>query len=761
MSCGPYALFRYLLETEGSTYTHVWVMADPADWKALRKAYAGMENVQFVKYKSRAYNKYLATAGYVINNVTFPQYFRKRQGQTYINTWHGIPLKKMGYDMPNGAVDAANIVRNFLQADYLLSPNAHHTDMYLKAYKLKDIYAGTILETGQARTDTIVKALQTDKKAEVLAKLRRHGVVIEEGKKIILYAPTWRGTNWGSPGDAATEYEDFYTQCCSSIDTKRYTVLVKPHVAVYQKLKRDGQWTKPYFVPGNLDTNELLSVVDILISDYSSIFYDFLITGRPVLFYCNDLEAYAAYRGVEDITENLPGPMTADRSELFGMLRNIERVQAEYQAQYTKIRNRHCPKDDGQVCRRIAETVFLHKKGAEAVYTGKQTGEKKKILFFLGALRAYGIAYSLLSLLRNLDYEKYDVTVYVYAPKNEGERERLSQIPKEVRVLVHTKAVFGNMAEMMRFAVGLEADYTGKTKQWLSRIAEQEFIRMFGQSRFDYVIDYVGYSPLFALVAANAPCGVKSIWQHTDLLADQYKKVGKKQPNKKRLERVLRTYPDFDHIVGCSPSVMEINRKNLGTPETEQNYTCVKNCIDLERIEKGLEEEPIIHIDKAKLNFVTMGRLSTEKNQKALICAFLTFVKTYPESRLYIMGDGPLRAELEAQAGGEDSPVILLGNVANPFAVMKQCDCFVLPSLHEGLPGVVMEARVLEMPILVSDFSTVQDCLMENGQLVIGKSEADILKGLEAFVRGEVPQYAFDGATYNHTVVADFEQVIR
>lgn len=263
------------------------------------------------------------------------------------------------------------------------------------------------------------------------------------------------------------------------------------------------------------------------------------------------------------------------------------------------------------------------------------------------------------------------------------------------------------------------------------------------------------------MVAANAPGGVKSIWQHSDLKVDQDKRIGRKKPNKKRLERVIRMYPGFDHIVSCSPRLMEINRKNLGTPETEKKYTYVKNCIDLERIEQGVTQASSIHVDTSKMNFVTMGRLSVEKNQGALIRAFLTFVKKYPDSRLYILGDGPLREALEKQAGGKNSPVIFTGNLQNPFAVMKACDCFVLPSLYEGLPGVVLEARVLELPILVADFDTVEDCLMDQGQLVIGKTEGEILKGLESFARGEVPGYTFSGQQYNRSVVEEFEKVIR
>ena len=216
MTCGPKAIFDQLTKSIVLTSTkHVWVYDDEKQWAANFKKYEKCDYVKFVKFKSDEYYKMLASAGVLINNSTFPPCFIRKPEQDYINTWHGIPLKLMGYDMPNGNIESANTERNFLQANYLLSPNEHHTKMYTEAYKLKGIYEGKIIETGQARTDTIFNADRN----EVIKSLRYSGVNVDENKKIIMYAPTWKGNSFSNPQADGEEYEKLYNKVCEVIDT--------------------------------------------------------------------------------------------------------------------------------------------------------------------------------------------------------------------------------------------------------------------------------------------------------------------------------------------------------------------------------------------------------------------------------------------------------------------------------------------------------------------------------------------------------------
>ena len=295
MLCGPLALFNAIIDDpEYAGYKHIWVLDEPDDHKELiercKKKY---RNISFVKFGSKQYIKYLASAKYLINNVSFYGYFVKRPGQVYINTWHGIPLKHLCHDEPTGPLNAFNMTRNFLHADYVLSANPFLTEIYLDAFKMRGLATGKIIEEGYPRLDTLVNT----NKEDIYDELRRSGVEVDPNKKIILYAPTWRGSSYGKPDLSVEGFEELKRKLDESIDTEKYQVLVKVHQVVYSLIK-DQLAEYNYIVPATMDANVILGITDILISDYSSIYFDYLATGRPVLFYITDAESYTENRGM-------------------------------------------------------------------------------------------------------------------------------------------------------------------------------------------------------------------------------------------------------------------------------------------------------------------------------------------------------------------------------------------------------------------------------------------------------------------------------
>ena len=185
--CNPKAMFEALRRrSEFKDYRHIWVLDSMKSHKDLICKYKNDPSVIFIERHSKEYLKYLAEAKYLINNSTFPGYFIKRKEQVYINTWHGIPLKKMGYDMPGGNFNSANTIRNFLAADFLLSANKFQSDMYWKSYKLEGLWNGKVIETGHARNDVF----WSDSKESIYKHLDSLGLPGSHKKKIVLYAPT-------------------------------------------------------------------------------------------------------------------------------------------------------------------------------------------------------------------------------------------------------------------------------------------------------------------------------------------------------------------------------------------------------------------------------------------------------------------------------------------------------------------------------------------------------------------------------------------
>ena len=104
-----------------------------------------------------------------------------------------------------------------------------------------------------------------------------------------MYAPTWKGNLYNQLEYDVEEFKNTVKKFSENIDQSKYRIYLRVHYFLYKILAEDSE-LKDILIPFTIDTNELLSVVDILISDYSSIFFDFLITGRPIVFYVPDLK---------------------------------------------------------------------------------------------------------------------------------------------------------------------------------------------------------------------------------------------------------------------------------------------------------------------------------------------------------------------------------------------------------------------------------------------------------------------------------------
>lgn len=775
----PFALFKVMInDSRCSDMLHVWVLDDSEKDDFKVRKYRGLKNVIFVERDSDDYYKYLASAGYLICNVTFPSLFIKKPGQTYINTWHGTPLKKMGYEMAGGNYGSRNMVRNFLHADYLVASNDILQDMYLVSYKMENIMPGKIIKEGYPRNDLLFNTSQDD----IFDELEYYGVEFDRSKKIILYAPTWKQTDKQDVIIDADDLIDFKAELEAKIDADNYQVLIKPHQHLYEKVK-DREDFKGKMIPTSIDTNELLSAVDILISDYSSIFFDYMALDRPILFYIKDLEEYTKSRGLNMDIDSLPGPICDNIEGLAECIRDLNGATESYKDAYKAMKERICPHDDGKASERVADCLLGDPEKYDLVGT---TFNKKRLLISLGLLRENGITNSALSLLKQIDYDKYDVTLFTTLDQSvDNLVKRLNKdVDPHVRVMVKI-GVTANTAkeEALRLFIenrGLEKEYWKKKFPWHS--IQREYRRLFGGAEFDYAVDFNGYGMLNAVLICSGNARRKALWLHNDIYADMHRTVNGEQPLLKGMQFIISLHPKFDALVSCGKSVMEVNRKNLATEETKDRFRYAKNTTNADRVRALICEEPFVsgkdylikektiygdkpsHMllipapDPSYTNFVTMGRMSTEKNHLKLIGAFAEYLKKYPDSRLYIIGAGPLQNKIENKIKKlkiEDK-VVLTGLLYNPFAVMKRCDCFILPSIHEGQPMVLLEARQCGLPIIVSDFSSVKDSLFPDGQYVIHSDEESIYEGLVAFREGKVPKCDFDVDAYNREAYEEF-----
>lgn len=385
-----------------------------------------------------------------------------------------------------------------------------------------------------------------------------------------------------------------------------------------------------------------------------------------------------------------------------------------------------------------------------------------------------GISTALRTMLHYIDCDKYDVTVFAGRLQYADSREMICTFPSNVRIFSSVSRTPATFTEILRSTIvrifGFHFPFMKQI--YPKKMYRREFLRCFGESQFDTVADYSGYGSFYSILLLSAQKAKKLIWQHNDLYQDKKKKVHHKKPHSRELRVVFSTYPFYDKIVGCSEAIMNVNLEKIGYQKLKEKCCFVRNAAAFERVINGANDSFTLEtakafgvpelLDKSLISFVNMGRLSPEKNQSALIAAFEKLHREAPNTRLYIIGDGPLKENLQSQitALELDGKVILTGNMDNPFMLMKECSCFVLPSLHEGQPVSILEARLLGLPIIMSDFSSAASSVVEGGQLVIGHTPDDIYNGLCLYLQGKVPVKPFDHEQYNEITIQQLEQII-
>lgn len=555
----PYAIFKYLLKHDHEKkYTHIWSIADgDAELAEITKEYAELTNVQFVKRNSRSYLKWLTEAEYLINNSTFQSFFVPKKGQKYINTWHGTPLKTMGFDIPGNPAHSQNVLRNFLSAQYLLSPNAHTTKMYSKSYKMDGLYPGEILESGYPRIDLTL----TTPKQEVFNKLRKLHVEIDPGKKIFLYTPTWKGNNvnhaQGNIQQIIAE-RNFLEEELGD----QYNVLIKVHPFLYSHV-RDRKELSGKLIPDVADTNELLSVVDLLVTDYSSIFFDFLVTDKPIIFYCWDKDLYDTERGMYINENELPGPTAYNVWQLVDMVRRIKDIQHQYQNEYTKMKEKFVNYDDGQATQRYVDYIF-NDKNKERINVIRLDSRKKKILIYPGGMKNNGITSSFINLTNNIDYSKYDVTLFMNTPHRAEILNNLNKVNRNIRMLFKPGIPIYKLNEIYRDKVIQNRSLKGYLKfAYPKKAYQREVNRLMANLTFDISIDFSGYSYFWAKYIIEAHSAKKICFLHNDVKADSERMIGKRRPHFINLRGIFSIYNKFDKLLSVSKATMELNKKKL------------------------------------------------------------------------------------------------------------------------------------------------------------------------------------------------------
>lgn len=340
-SCSPKSLYKAMANDEYyKDFIKVWAFKNPKKHKDLLND----ENTILVKYRGVKYYKYYAKAKYWVTNSRIPNEIKKHPDQIYIQCWHGTPLKKLGLDIENYTgtkISTKDLHHNYKvdaqRYSYLVSPSNFFNEKITSAFGLKDIGKDNIfIEKGYPRNDFLYEFTEDD------CERIKENLNIPRTKKVILYAPTWR-ENQHEPGVGYTYDLGLNFDILQKELEDEYVILFRAHYFISNAFNFEKYNGFIINASNHDDINELYIVSDMLITDYSSVFFDYANLSRPIIFYMYDFEEYKNkmrdfYLSVKD----LPGPIVKDEINL---LKEINKLGTDfvYDEKYEEFNDRFNP----------------------------------------------------------------------------------------------------------------------------------------------------------------------------------------------------------------------------------------------------------------------------------------------------------------------------------------------------------------------------------------------------------------------------------
>lgn len=344
-SDSPKYVYEYLCKNYPGKYKFIWSINQRTNIPG---------HPTKVKRGSIRYCYYLARCKYDVFNVRQPQWMKKREGTVFLETWHGTPLKRLVFDqeevMAASPLYKAEFYKQSRVWDYLVAANHFSGDAFRSAF----LFDNEMLEFGYPRNDILHDPHKEQIAAEIKRKLR-----IPEGKKTVLYAPTWRDDEYYGHGQYKFELKLDLRLLKKELG-EDYVVLLRTHYFIADSLDVTGLEDFAYNVSKYDDISELYLISDLLITDYSSVFFDYANLKRPILFFTYDLDKYRdMLRGFYmDIETEVPGPLLFTNEEVVEAIRNISDISGDYKEKYDEFYERFCSLEDGHAAENIAKRVF-------------------------------------------------------------------------------------------------------------------------------------------------------------------------------------------------------------------------------------------------------------------------------------------------------------------------------------------------------------------------------------------------------------------
>ena len=744
-------IFRIVEELSQDKYNYlkIYVHAKPHlidKIKAFQKNY----NLRIDKIitKEAEATRILEKAKYIFTDSGIRPKYVKKEGQIFVNTWHGTPLKRMGRDNTAEEHRIGNVQHSLLSSDYLIFPSKYMMNTMLKSYDIDKIYPGTVLFEGYPRNSVFL-----DESSNLKEELGYSDY------EIFAYMPTFRGIFMDRNEEGQRDdVEKYLTEIDLKLSDKQI-LFAKLHVLNASKIDF-SKFTHIRPFPEGYETYDVLNMADVLITDYSSVFFDFANTRKKIILFTYDEDDYISYRGFYHPLSHLPFPKVHTTDEL------ICELNCPKNYKDNRFVKKYCTFDRPGAVENLCAHIFTDE---YRCYEYKIENDKPNILIFAGALYKFGIASSLFNLLNNVNKNRYNffITFKQWEENIIEEHESIFKlINRNIGILPLRFNLTPTVREKLAFNKYFLSDKEIEMPEDLKRLFKRSFDKQYGSIDFDLLIDFDGYNHEETLLFINSGCDT-AVWVHNDML---------QEINCKHNQNPLilkEAYSKAKHLCVVSPSLIEPSAELAGRRDhikVIHNFNNYRWILRSSKMDLKLDENTRVFnndircvLNKDVFKFISVGRFSPEKGHKRLIEAFNEFCKDYPDSQLIIIGgygsyyDETCRL-IESVEYGKNITLIL--NISNPMPILGECDLFILSSYYEGWPMVLMEADTLCLPIISTDISATR-AMGDYAGVLVENSKEGLLKGMHDFVDAKIRCVNSDFESYNKNARKEFLELLK
>lgn len=733
----------------------LYISCNKNKFKELKRTLATykIDRTHIVKERGFKHFQLLAKSKFIFTDTSFPFEFVKKEGQIITNTWHGTPLKKMGRDIDGQAHTMSNVQKSFIISDYLLFPSDYMKNIMIKAYCLDNLYKGKILSSGYPRNSIFFYPEKGEELRNRLGFGKKH---------VYAYMPTWRGTVSSVQSDEQILQVKQYLDELDKKFNEDEVLLVRLHPFVSNSIELNNyRHIQPF--PNGFEPYDILNMVDCLITDYSSVFFDFANSGKKIVLFVYDKDLYLDDRGIYVQMETFPFPQVYNVTDL------LVAVRSEKEYDDSEFRDTYCKYDRADSAKIVCHQIILGKQ--ILVEESVEHNGKDNVLMCGGPLAKNGLTTAFLNLLESIDNTKRNY--FVLFVRNEIRRNpsRLNMLPEWASIMVMNGFSGKTPLEYAATFLYFKKD---KMSKWIMKYVDRFFDRQYKsflrECDFDYAIHYSGYGLQLINLFQNAQCK-NIIFVHNDMIKEIETRHIQHEPT------IRRAYNTFYRVV---PVTTDIYIPTIKLGQNEKNIMIVNNCQAYKRvIERGNEEilfdndtlctisiEELRNVlNSSNRKFINIARFSPEKGQFMLLDAFELYYNNVNKNSYLIIigGHGVLYNDILEYIEKLNScaHIIVIRSILNPMPILKKCDLFILSSLYEGLGLVILEADTLGVPVISTDISGPRGFMLEHNGYLVPPNADSLYKGMIAYDRGEILPMNVDFEKYNEKAVEQFEELFK